>query len=160
MIFNGSTKKYSSFPRGTTWKLVLYQNGVSVVEVKFLTPAMFQKDGNPTSEVDFSLFATALVRRIAALAHYAENLDGVPAVTPGEHVKINAVRVAHSTLQWRDTGRFSNNQQTAMDCGGVVGALRFEGELGFWIPLLQFGQFTHVGKGTAFGFGQYDMEVV
>lgn len=160
LLYNGATKQYRSFPRPATWRPIIHRSEVGAVEVEFVTPATFQKDGNLTSEVDFSLFAAALVRRIAVLAHYAEGLHGVPGITQGEYLNIDRVRVAQSTLRWCDTRRYSNNQQAAMLFGGVVGTLRFEGELGSWIPLIEFGRYTHVGKRTAFGFGQYHMEVV
>jgi CRISPR/Cas system endoribonuclease Cas6 (RAMP superfamily) len=41
--------------------------------------------------------------------------------------------------------------------GGVVGEAVYEGDLGPFAPLLALGEVLHVGKGTGFGLGRYEI---
>jgi CRISPR/Cas system endoribonuclease Cas6 (RAMP superfamily) len=42
--------------------------------------------------------------------------------------------------------------------GGLVGRVTYEGDLSDYLPLLALGELVHVGKGTVFGNGQYQIE--
>ncbi len=41
-----------------------------------------------------------------------------------------------------------------MKLGGVVGTMRYRGELAPFLPYLKAGELLHVGSGTSFGLGQ------
>lgn len=60
-------------------------------------------------------------------------------------------------MQWYDWTRYSNRQQSQMQFGGLLGELCFRGEqsLAMLWPLLQLGQWTHLGKTTVMGLGCY-----
>lgn len=59
-------------------------------------------------------------------------------------------------LQWHDWTRYSSRQDTLMQLGGLLGGFRLTGQslANVW-PALWAGQWTHLGKGTAFGLGAY-----
>ena len=47
-----------------------------------------------------------------------------------------------------------------MKMGGFVGEITFEGGIGPFMPLIRASEVLHVGKGTSFGLGKYEMRVV
>jgi hypothetical protein len=44
-----------------------------------------------------------------------------------------------------------------MRMGGLSGRITYEGKLGPFIPWLEAGVWTHVGKSTTFGLGGYEI---
>ena len=66
------------------------------------------------------------------------------------------LEVAQRNLSWHDWTRYSSRQRTRMQMGGIIGDLVLTGPsvAPLW-PALWAGQWTQVGKGTAFGLGRY-----
>lgn len=62
---------------------------------------------------------------------------------------------ASHQLNWCQWDRYSQRQQQKMTFGGVIGTLRLSGDLAPFLPLLQQGQWLHVGNKTTFGMGRY-----
>ena len=67
------------------------------------------------------------------------------------------VKVKKSNLRWFDWERYSNRQETKMMMGGFKGPITFEGEFELFLPFLLLGEYIHVGKGTSFGLGKYQI---
>ena len=44
-----------------------------------------------------------------------------------------------------------------MKLGGLRGEITFEGDLSPFMPLLRLGEKVHVGQGTGFGLGGYEI---
>jgi CRISPR/Cas system endoribonuclease Cas6 (RAMP superfamily) len=44
-----------------------------------------------------------------------------------------------------------------MKMGGFVGEITFQGELEQFLPFIALGEYIHVGKGTSFGLGKYEI---
>jgi len=42
--------------------------------------------------------------------------------------------------------------------GRFVGSITFEGDFEEFLPFLMLGEYIHVGKGTSFGLGKYEIE--
>lgn len=65
---------------------------------------------------------------------------------------------ADAALQWREQVRYSARQRSEMKLGGVVGALRIDGQdlSPFW-PYLWLGQWTHAGAAATMGNGVYQL---
>ncbi|MBU2578468.1 CRISPR system precrRNA processing endoribonuclease RAMP protein Cas6, partial [Patescibacteria group bacterium] len=49
---------------------------------------------------------------------------------------------------------------TRMKMGGFMGEITFEGDIDPFMHLIKAGEILHVGKGTSFGLGKYEMRVV
>ena len=46
-----------------------------------------------------------------------------------------------------------------MTLGGFMGSVTFKGDFGDFIPFLLLGEQVHVGKGTSFGLGKYQLRI-
>ncbi len=73
--------------------------------------------------------------------------------------RADALDIAQIGLRWHDWQRWSNRQGAHQPMGGLVGSFVLAGPaLGLYWPALWLGQWTHLGKGTAFGLGGYRLE--
>ena len=41
--------------------------------------------------------------------------------------------------------------------GGFLGEITFEGDLAEFLPFLKLGEYLHIGKGTVYGLGKYEI---
>ena len=60
-----------------------------------------------------------------------------------------------SDFKWTDFRRFSKRQDAYLQIGGIMGRMLFNGAISQIYPLLKLGEYTHIGKNTAFGLGKY-----
>lgn len=67
------------------------------------------------------------------------------------------VQIVQSHTHWQDWSRFSGRQKQQIEMGGLVGQITYAGDLQEYLPLLALGELIHVGKGTVFGNGQYQI---
>jgi len=129
----------------------------SQVELNFLTPFRVKFEGKITDNIKFHVILRNLIRRISSLLyfHCGEELecDFKTYINEAERIK-----TISNDLQWFDWERYSTRQKQSMNLGGVLGSARFEGNLGPFIQLLRLGEYVHVGKGTSFGLGQYQIK--
>ena len=45
-----------------------------------------------------------------------------------------------------------------MFMGGLVGSVIYEGDLGEYLPLIEFSEKAHLGKNTSFGLGKIKIQ--
>ena len=74
---------------------------------------------------------------------------------------VDGLTLHDCSLRWHDWTRYSSRQGNLMQLGGLIGQMTIEGPAlaDVW-PVLWAGQWTHVGKGTAFGLGTYRLAAV
>ena len=63
-------------------------------------------------------------------------------------------------MAFKDWERFSNRQNQRMKLGGYVGNVYLSNLPGFMMPLIQLGEYLHVGKNAVFGLGSYRIYLV
>lgn len=126
-------------------------------DIRLETPLRLQRDGHLVTPARFrfaDLFGT-LLRRISMLTYFHTD---TPLETDFAALKeaARSVSVYTPKLSWYDWTRYSSRQDTTLDMGGLLGRFRLRGEEVelFW-PYLWLGQWTHAGKGTSMGLGQY-----
>lgn len=123
------------------------------VTMELLSPTRIQSGGKlrQGSELTGPIVLHALARKIELYAgSYWGAMWKRPAI-PEDLELTQATRMQ----QWQ---RYSSRQRQAMSLNGLVGTLRLSGSLDQWLPWLWLGQYTHLGKNTSFGLGQYRLE--
>ncbi|MBI2470391.1 MAG: CRISPR system precrRNA processing endoribonuclease RAMP protein Cas6 [Planctomycetes bacterium] len=126
------------------------------ITISLLTPLRLRFDGHITDKIEFHVLIRNLLRRISSLSYFHCNEKFL--VNFKDLIeKSTAVKQTTSDTHWFDWKRYSTRQEEWMSLGGVTGTVSYEGELSEFIPLLRLGEYVHVGKGTSFGLGKYEI---
>lgn len=118
------------------------------VTIHLLTPLKILHDGRLLKTFTFANFARTLMRRVSSLAYHYEGAEPV--------------------LDYRWLSQCSESVGTADPQlrlstwagrpAGILGRVRFVGDIQPFHLLLQIGTATHLGKGASFGYGSYRIE--
>lgn len=122
----------------------------------FLTPTRLKYKGDLTSELEFHIFFRNLLRRISLLSyfHCGTELE----INFRELIKeAEKIQIKRRNLRWYDWERFSTRQHASMKLGGFLGEAFFSGNFEPFWPFLKLGELVHVGKGSSFGLGKYEI---
>ncbi|NEV64426.1 CRISPR system precrRNA processing endoribonuclease RAMP protein Cas6 [Thiorhodococcus minor] len=129
----------------------------SAVRLRLITPLRIKRDGHFLGARDLASgdLIRALYRRLRTLA----SLQGGDPTTFDLHTlpaDPKDLGWQPRWLRWHEWTRYSSRQDTLMQLGGLIGEIDLGGPAltALW-PALWLGQWTHVGKGTAFGLGGY-----
>ncbi|WP_295405670.1 CRISPR system precrRNA processing endoribonuclease RAMP protein Cas6 [uncultured Thiocystis sp.] len=127
------------------------------VRLRLITPLRIKRDGHFLGAREFTAgdLIHALYRRLRSLADWQ---GGDPAAFDPRGVSrdLAALHLHADWLRWHEWTRYSSRQDTLMQFGGLIGEFDLAGSAlaDLW-PALWLGQWTHVGKDTAFGLGGY-----
>lgn len=128
------------------------------VTIDLKTPTRIKYHGGLIQNLTAPALVQAILGRITSLVsfhclHEPIRLDIRPWMDLASKVESR-----ETALQLAPLARWSNRQQTSIRQDGLVGTVDFEGPgLSQLLPLLRLGMVTHVGKGTVFGLGRYDL---
>jgi hypothetical protein len=134
------------------------------VTLELLTPMRLTANESLVKQIDPAIFMQRLIERCQNLAeHYAElpaevvrptRLDWVAAQTALLEAA-NGLRVGYDETVW--TEAFSGSRRTGRmsPISGMVGRIRWEGEVTPVLPWLLWGATLHVGKNAVKGSGYY-----
>ena len=127
-----------------------------LLTINFITPTRLKFEGRLSGTLEFHILIRNMLRRISLLSYFhcgeEINLDFKSLIEKSYEVKVKK-----SNLKWFDWERYSNRQETKMMMGGFKGLITFEGEFETFLPFLLLGEYIHVGKGTSFGLGKYQI---
>ena len=124
--------------------------------INFITPTRLKFDGRLSEALEFHILFRNILRRISLLSYF--HCEEEPDLDYRGLIEESLnVRVKKSNLHWFDWERYSNRQETRMMMGGFTGQVTFEGETEPFLPFLLLGEYIHVGKGTSFGLGKYQI---
>lgn len=127
------------------------------VRLSFITPTRLLYDGRLSIDLEFHILIRQLIRRIALLYYFHCGGDTSEVDFKGIIEKSQEVKVKSRNLHWYDWQRYSGRQNISIKMGGFVGDIVFEGDLEPFMQLIKAGAALHVGKGTAFGLGKYEI---
>ena len=123
----------------------------------FLTPTRIKYNGKYVSDINFEIIIRNLLRRLSSLSesHCDEKwvLDWKDLIN---NAKEN-VRTVSSNLKWHDWERYSSRQDSRIKMGGFMGEITFEGDFLEFMPFIILGEYLHMGKGTVYGLGKYEI---
>ena len=106
--------------------------------------------------IDFPLFLRNLLRRLSWLAEahcgekWGQDYQGLLA-------RAESIKTTSADLTWHDWEGYSRRQNTRLKMGGFMGSITFEGDLAEFLPFIKLGEYLHIGKGTAYGLGKYQI---
>jgi len=126
------------------------------LSLTFQTPTRLVIDGHLAPNPGFQSIFRTLLRRLSLLSsfHCGRELE---VDYKGLIEQAGVVETVKKDIRWWDWERWSNRQDTMMKLGGFVGEMAFSGEFGEFMEFLRMGEMVHVGKGTGFGLGRYEM---
>lgn len=130
------------------------------ITLRFLTPARIKHQRSFTVKLEFHVLIRSLLRRLCLLYYFhcggkepSWNYKGI--IREAEKIVIEK-----DTLRWRDWERYSSRQDVRMKMGGVTGEITYRGSFKPFTSILQAGSILHIGKGTSFGLGKYEIQQV
>ena len=127
------------------------------IDLEFRTPTSIKVNGKWTNRLTFEHLVRNLLRRIRFLSyfHCGEDLD------VDAHALIEASKVVthESELHWYRADRYSYRAEKSVPMGGLIGKIRFLGDFTPFLPLIYLGEYLHIGHHTAFGYGQYRLDL-
>ena len=127
------------------------------LKLRFVTPTRIRAGDDLQSGMSFELLVRNLLRRVSLLCavHGRASLE---LDYRGLIERARSVRTISSRLEWCDWERYSNRQQTKMKLGGFMGEIEYGGEISNeFLSLIVVGEILHVGGGTSFGLGRYEI---
>lgn len=130
---------------------------VRQLTIQAQTPLRIRRKGVLLEEVDFPTIIRNITSRIEAItARYGGWADTMEA----NHVRTLAseVSVVQNHLEMKNMQRYSNRLGEKMDFGGLLGSIRFAGDLMPFVPWLYAAQILHIGRNTTFGMGNIKVE--
>lgn len=128
------------------------------LSLSFETPTRIIYNGGLGIDLEFHILVRQLLRRMSMLYYFHCNGDASAWDFKGMIEKAKEIKTVKRALKWHDWERYSARQDTKLKMGGFVGEITFEGDIGPFMPLIQAGEVLHVGKGTGFGLGRFEIK--
>ncbi|HIC92224.1 MAG TPA: CRISPR system precrRNA processing endoribonuclease RAMP protein Cas6 [Syntrophaceae bacterium] len=160
-IYNGKTKTLKGQKViNLTWNRLIdhceFPANPQLITLNFLTPTRFKYDGRLVLDLEFHILIRNLLRRISTL-YYFHCGQELKVDYKALIKKAQEVENKDRELRWYDWERYSRRQDTRMKLGGFMGRITFKGEMKEFMPYIILGEYIHVGKGTGFGLGKYEI---
>jgi hypothetical protein len=157
VFFDGKAKTIIAPLKTSSLELTPGQPGTTQVAIRFVTPLRIIYQGKMSRRPQFHVLVRALLRRLGLLAYFHD--QPVELDYRGLIAQAEAVKMVDCTLAGCEWRRYSTRQDRVIEMEGMTGTATYEGNIGPFLPFLRAGEILHIGKGTTFGMGKYQMEV-
>ncbi|MGC9046101.1 MAG: CRISPR system precrRNA processing endoribonuclease RAMP protein Cas6 [Thermodesulfovibrio sp.] len=127
------------------------------LSLNILTPIRIKYNRSLVNQLDFHVLIRSILRRISLLYYFHCKKELLQVDVNSLIEKAEKVKILDDNTRWYDWERYSSRQDTRMKLGGVVGEITYEGDITPFIPFLKACEILHVGKGTSFGLGKYEI---
>ena len=133
--------------------------GKRKITLNFATPTRIKYQEHFVKDLEFHILIRNLLRRISLVSYF--HCDKELKVDFKSLIEMaKKVKKEDSNLSWYDWQRYSSRQNTKMLLGGFIGRVTFSFD-GIdsrqFLPFILLGSYIHVGKGTSFGLGKYEI---
>jgi hypothetical protein len=133
------------------------------ITLEFISPLRLVKDSKLVGEGQLTaqVFVQRLLERCQTLASYYAEGEDTPtqeewrAAALALQAQAAALRVGYDDTEWEDYWSGSRRKAHATPIGGLLGTVRWEGDVTALRPWLLWGQSLHVGKDAVKGNGWY-----
>ena len=160
IIYSSGTKQLKPFkPKKIVVETDTRESGqeITALTIEFLTPTRLYYSERLVVDLEFHILVRQLLRRISLLSYFHCGIDPSVWDFKGLINKALEVKATEKNLRWYDWERYSARQETRIKMGGFVGKIAFAGDLTPFWPYLLLGEYVHVGKGSSFGLGKYEI---
>ena len=160
IIYSSRTKQLKPF---NPEKIIIEMDGrelgqeITTLSIEFLTPTRIYYNERLVFDLEFHILVRQLLRRISLLSYFHCGIDPSQWDFKGLIKGAQEVKVTERKLKWYDWERYSGRQETRINMGGFIGKITFSGDLNPFRPYLRLGEYVHVGKGSSFGLGKYEI---
>lgn len=131
------------------------QNPQEEITIEIQTPLRIKSKNALVIKLEFHTLIKYLILRMTLLQFF--HCDGEQ--PNWDHKKIieiaKEVKTIEDNTQWWDWERYSARQQTKIKLGGIIGRIKYSGNIAPFKNLLIAGEIFHLGKNTSFGLGKY-----
>ena len=126
------------------------------VRIQLISHARIQHHGHFLNVDNFDpiLFCRSVVRRYITLIEAYGSASLSAEMIAQLYTDIQKVH-GKADLKWVEWSRWSSRQKQKMNMDGLLGTIELEDISDVLFQYLYWGQWLHVGKGSAFGLGQY-----
>ncbi len=136
-----------------------FPQGTFRLRLNLVTPLRLKFENRLQADLPFHVLVRAMLRRMSSLYNFYG--DGEPSLDyRGLVKKAKEIKIVDEDLSWFDWRRYSFRQDKAMLMGGMVGSVTYEGDMGEYMPLVEFCAEVHIGKQTSFGLGKIKAEML
>lgn len=126
------------------------------VTVTMQTPLRLKQKNRLQQDLPFHLLVRTCLRRITALERAYG--DGDPQLDYAGLIKrAEKIKAEKNELRWQNLHRWSNRQKKKISLSGIGGLVTYQGDLGEFMPILNYGSRVNIGKQTVFGLGKMDV---
>ncbi len=131
------------------------------VTLAFETPLRLTAEGRLVHQPLAAPFVQRLLERCQSLASYYAETDTPPERPQWQQTAIalqlaaNTLRISYDDTLWVEGWSHSQRKGRSTPIGGLIGVVRWEGDLAALRPWLLWGQSLHVGKDAVKGNGWY-----
>ena len=130
-------------------------SGPARVRVRFLTPTELKGADRP----DFAVLFARIRDRVSALrALYGAGPLEIDFRGMGERAR--SIKTTRCELEWLDAERKSRSTGQSHPLSGFIGVVEYQGDLAEFLPYLEAGRYTGVGRQTVWGKGEIATEIL
>jgi hypothetical protein len=126
------------------------------LHINLLTPLRLVAEGSLVQKLTFRIFTQRLLRRLTDLYRYCFNQE-LDLDFPGLLKQAEEVQVIQDNTCWVDLSSYSYRRRASTPTGGLIGEITIAGNLKGLLPLIVWGELTHIGKDATRGNGWYQI---
>ncbi|MCX8066111.1 MAG: CRISPR system precrRNA processing endoribonuclease RAMP protein Cas6 [Candidatus Hydrogenedentes bacterium] len=161
IIFDPEKNEYTGKPHFLTEKDIREKynqlKNYSTYKITYLTPTRIKIKDKFASDGEIKTIIVHLIRRLTLLQYFFCEGEIKKNLSQVIEIARNQLPLS-SNFYWKKWLRYSSRQKTKLSMGGFVGEVIYKELPAELLELLIWGENLHIGKGTVFGMGKYEIQ--